>query len=67
MIELSKRETANLDNVLVPKGYSILPLEKAYLGISRICVKYIREELASTGNPSNHQPMDIEAINHKEM
>ncbi len=42
-------------------------MEKVYLRISRIRVKYIREKFAGARNSSNDQPMDIETVNDKEV
>lgn len=37
-----------------------------YLGVSRVCVKDVREELAGASDSSNDQPMNIETVHHKE-
>lgn len=63
VVELDQGKSSNL----FPLAGTQSGEEAAYLGVSRISIKNIRKEFASTGHASDDQSVDIKAIDNEEL
>jgi hypothetical protein len=66
LIKLSEGETSDLNTIGSATACVLLTDgDYAYLGISRVGVEYIGEELACHGDTSDDQSMDVIGVNHE--